>query len=122
MRVPDSGDGASGNQLMDLIIWGFRLFGKLFEALGDAAKWVMTMLAVASFLAIGVSVVFYYTARGLHAGRSWARVVGILLAILPLLISLLAVASSHRSMATLFFAMIGAACVFVIWTLGWRFA
>jgi hypothetical protein len=114
--------GPSGNQLINLFIGGFRLFGKLFAFLGEAGKWVILMLAVASFLALVFAVMLFFTARGLNAGQLWARTFGILLAIGPLLFSLGILLSLRSFVPFTLSATVAAGAAWVIYTPGWRFA
>ena len=114
--------GATGNQLIDLFVQGFRLFGKLFAFLGGAAKWAFTLLAVASLVIIVAAVILFFIARGLHAGRAWARIFGILLALAALLVALVVLAALRRPVPIALSTTAAAASVWVIWVLGWRFA
>jgi hypothetical protein len=116
-----SAAGPTGNQLIDLFVGGFRLFGKLFEFIGGAGKWAILILAAVSFLAVVLALAMFFTARGLNAGQLWARISGIAIAVVPLLLSLV-LFLSLRSLAP---RALAAAAVYgtgwVIWTLGWRF-
>ena len=78
--------GASGNLLIDLLVGGARIFGKALSVLGELGKWALVILAAACFLLVLISVVLFFTARGIHAGRAWARILGILLAVGALLL------------------------------------
>lgn len=120
--TPDvAGTGTSGDQLIDLLAAGFRLFGKMLALFAGAVHWVIVVLAVGSMLCIALAVVLFFTARGLHAGRHWARILGIFVAILPLLLSFAAISALQRPVPLIVSTMIAAASVYVIWTLGFRF-
>jgi hypothetical protein len=59
--------------------------------------------------------------RGLHAGRAWARVSGILVALGLFLCSLLVVTSFRQPLPMSLGALGMAAAGYVVWVLGWRF-
>jgi hypothetical protein len=117
-----SAEYASGDKLIDLFVSGFRVMGKLIEFFGGAAKLAITVLAVATFLCLVIALFFFFTSRGLYAGRPWARVLGILLAIFTLLISLGAFVSVGRPISHAVPALTAALSVYVIWTLGWHYS
>jgi hypothetical protein len=121
IKVPAE-SGRSGNQLIDLLVAGVQTFGKVFGLLGEAAQWFLTLLAGVSLLSTLFAVMLFFTARGLQSGRAWARALGILLALLPFLISLLMVLSTRRFMPMTFGMLIAAASGYVLWALCLRFA
>ncbi len=111
----------SGNQLIDLLVGGAAIVAKGFALLGGAAKWALTLLAVASLLIIVLALILFLTSRGLHAGRPWARVLGILVALVAMLISSL-ILTSLRQPVPLTLSVAGAAgSLYIIWALVWRF-
>jgi hypothetical protein len=114
--------GATGNQLIDLFVLGARWFGKIFEIFGGAVKWAMTVLAIGAFVVLVIAAVAFFTAKGLYAGRGWARVMGLLIAIVPLLVSMMMIASVRRPLPVAAAMVTAAASGYVIWTLGWRFS
>jgi hypothetical protein len=116
-----SESGPSGDQLIDLFVSGFRLFGKILALFGGAVQWALLALAVASFLSSLFALILFFTARGIEAGRPWARILGILLALVPLFCSLAALTALDRSLPWALAAITAVASVYVIWTLGWRF-
>jgi len=113
--------GKSGNQLIDLFVSGFAIFGKLLGLFSGVAKWLILVLAAASFVAVVFAVTLYFTARGLNAGRMWARVLGVVLAVAPLLLSLGTVLSTRRTLPFAIAGLTAAASAYTIYTLCWRF-
>jgi hypothetical protein len=113
--------GKTGNQLMDLLLSGARISAKVFEFFGGAVEWILAVLSVASFGCLAFAVLLYFTGRGLHASRGVARAMGILLAILPLLVSFIGVAAMRRSVPFVVSSVTLVLSAYVIWVLGWRF-
>lgn len=113
--------GKSGNQLIDLFVSGFTIFGKLLGLFTGVAKWLILLLTAVSLIAVVFAVALFLTARGLNAGRMWARVLGVALAIAPLLLSLGAVLSTRRTLPFAIAASTAAASGYTIYILCWRF-
>jgi hypothetical protein len=112
----------SGDALIDLLVSGARTFGQLAAFVGGAGKWFITLLAVASLVCVGFAALLPLTARGLYAGRAWARVVGILLTVLTLLVSLGALTAVGRPVTLIAFVALTVFSVYAIWALGWHFS
>jgi hypothetical protein len=112
----------TGDQLIDLFVSGVRVLAKLAELLGGAIEWALTILTVVFFGCLAFSVLLYFTGRGLHASRGVARVMGILLTILPLLVSFGGVMATRRPVPFVISGVTFALSAYVIWALGWRFA
>jgi uncharacterized membrane protein (UPF0136 family) len=113
--------GASGNQLIDLFVGGFRLAGKVLGFFGDVAEWIVLILAVVSFICVVLAVVLFFTARGIRAGRTWTRILGIVLAIHLFIVSLTAILSLRQPVPFVLSTAIATTSVYVIWALGFRF-
>src|ERR1700688_601838 len=77
----DSPSSPTGNLLIDGLVAGASLAGKALSLAGVAAEWVLRGVAVAAFLIASVAAILFVIGRGLHAGRAWARVLGILVAL-----------------------------------------
>jgi len=114
--------GATGNQLIDLGMAVARGIGKVLSFFGEAAKWLFVVLAVVALVCLVFSVLLFYTSRGLQAGRNWSRIAGIVLAVAPLLLSLLAILSTRRGMPFLLSTLMAAGSGYVIWALGWHYS
>lgn len=112
----------TGNDLITMLVSGARIFGRLFEMFSGAAKWAFTAIAVAALAIVSAAVILFMTARGIEAGRGWARAAGIVCALLPLLISVLGLLAGPRPLTvTLCFATV-CVSIYVIWALMARFA
>jgi hypothetical protein len=115
-------EGKTGNQLMDLLLLIARGSAKLIAFFGGTIEWALVVLTVVSFGCLAFAVLLYFTGRGLHASRGVARAMGILLAILPLLVSFVGITSLRRPVPFAVSSVIFALSAYVIWALGWRFA
>ena len=113
--------GATGDQLIDLLVSSFHLFGRVLTLFAGAAKWAILVVALASFFCVAAAVLLFLTARGIQAGRPWARVLGIVLTLVPLVVSLAVVATLHRTLWVILSTIVAALSVYVIWTLALRF-
>jgi hypothetical protein len=110
----------TGSQAVDLFVLSFGLIGKLLELLGGAVEWLLGVLVILSLLCLSFAVCLHLTARGLYAGRAWARVCGMLLASLVLLSSAL-LTSALPKYALSPMALLACGALYVLWVLGWRF-
>jgi hypothetical protein len=88
--------GKSGDQLIDLLVSGARILARLFEFFGGGVEWLLAVLSVVSFGCLVFAVVLHFTGRGVHASRGVARTMGILLVILPLLVSFIGVMALRK--------------------------
>jgi len=109
--APDS--PPSGNQAVDLLVTGATLFGKTMGFLGAMGQAIITGLAVLAFFVLLYAVGLYIAGRGLSADRQWARILAILLTLVPFLLSL-GVSLSSRRMPVLLFT---GACGYLLWKL-----
>jgi len=112
----------SGDALIDLLISGARIFSKMAAFLGGAGKWFITLLAVVALVCVGAAALILLTARGLYAGRNWARTLGIVLALFSLLFSLGTLTALQRPVPMIMSVAVAAFSVYAIWALGWRFS
>ena len=119
---PARAAGKSGNELIDLLVGGARLFGKFFELFAGAAKWAFTVLAILLFIVALFAGALFLTSRGIAAGRSWARSLGILLALAPLLMSLSFAMTVRTAGPVLIAGAVAAVSFYVVWALSMRFA
>jgi hypothetical protein len=110
---------ASGNQAVDLLVFSFALIGKLLELLGGAVEWMLGVLVLLSLLCLSFAALLFVTARGLNAGKTWARVCGLLLAFIVLLCSGFL---STIPKATPPALILAGGALYVLWVLGWRYA
>ena len=122
LKPPDtSASPHTGNLIIDGLATGAALFGKSLSLMNIAAEWVMGLVAAAAFILSMLAAVLFAVSRGLHAGRTWARMLGILMASAPFLISLVMLASFRRpapmALGTAGMLLAG----YAIWALGWRF-
>jgi hypothetical protein len=115
------GQGKSGNQMIDLFVAGFSVFGKLLNLFSGVAKWLIALLTAVAFVALVFAATLFFTARGLNAGRTWARVFGVALAVAPLLLSVGTLLSTRRTLPFTLAGMTAAASAYTIYTLCWRF-
>lgn len=122
-RVPTPArkSGPSGDQLIDLLVSGFRLLGRFFEFFAGATQFILLIAAAVSFVGALLAVLLFMTGRGINSGRSWARVLGIGLALVSLVVSLLALTAVERSIVFAVSGLMAVASVYIVWTLGWRF-
>jgi hypothetical protein len=121
MPAKSSPSSPTGNLIVDGLVAGASLIGKAFWFAGAVGEWVLRAVALAAFLIAAVAAVLFVIGRGLHAGRTWARVLGILVALGPLFCSYLVMTSSRRPLPMSLGAMGMAAAGYVVWVLGWRF-
>lgn len=118
-RPKDMSPSSSPNQAVRLFEDGFRLFGKLFGLIGDAALAVSLILSVVSLAGLLVAAGLFMTARGLGASAWWARCSAsgflLLMALLALLVFL-----STRGSTIGWTALVGAGfCAYLTWAV-WR--
>jgi len=111
-----------GNPIIDLLTAAAALFVKSVSLVGSAAEWAIRIAAVALFLLTAVAAVLFAIARGLHAGRAWARILGIVVALAPLMSSILIVTSFRRPLPMAIGTAGAILAGYAIWVLGWRFA
>ncbi len=86
-----------------------------------AAMWLIVALAIASLVAALFAVLLYFVGRGVRRRATWARFVGIILTTGFLLISILALTSLRRDLASVAVLPVGLS-LYTLWVLGWRFA
>jgi hypothetical protein len=112
---------ATGNLIVDGLVAGASLVGKAFSLANSTAEWLMRASAFVSLSLTVVAAVLFVIARGLHASRSWARILGILVALAPLMISVLTMASFRRPVPIALGAGGALLAGYAVWVLGWRF-
>jgi hypothetical protein len=110
--------GKSGDQLIDLLVSGARILARLFEFFGGGVEWLLAVLSVVSFGCLVFAVVLHFTGRGVHASRGVARTMGILLVILPLLVSFIGVMALRKPVPFVVSSLTFALSTCVIWALG----
>ena len=108
--------------MIDLLVSGARIFGKLAGFLGGAGKWFITVLAIASLFCAAIAAILFLTARGIESGRAWARITGILTTLLTLLISVGALTTAERPVPLAGFIAMAVFSVYAVWTLLWHFS
>jgi hypothetical protein len=110
-----------GHPIFDALTACARFIAKAFSFLGNAAEWALTALAVASLVLTALAVLLFLISRGLHAARTWARIVGIAVALAPLVTSLLIMTSFRRPLPLVLGAGGALLSGYTIWVLAWRF-
>jgi len=105
------------NVAVDVVNVITRTASAVFGFLGAIGEGVAKGLAAVSVVLLLLSLLFYFTGRGLHAQAGWARAVAMLIMIVMLLISLLfsSASGAKNPIALLLLAF----SVFGVWTL-WR--
>jgi hypothetical protein len=108
--------------LVGLIANGGQIFGGLMIAFATLGLVVAILFAFMLVLAIFFAILFFFTGRGVAGHADWARVMGIVLSALCLLIWLAGVKNNTDHMPDLLLACTGVAIsAYAIWTLGWRY-
>jgi hypothetical protein len=101
-----------------LLVSGARILARLFEFFGGGVEWLLAVLSVVSFGCLVFAVLLYFTGRGVHASRGVARTMGILLVILPLLVSFMGVMALRKPVPFVVSSLTFALSTYVIWALG----
>lgn len=96
--------------------------GKAFSLANAAAEWVTWVLTIVSLCLTVVAAILFAISRGLHASRTWARILGILSAFAPLMISILIMTSFRKPVPMALGAAGALLAGYAIWVLAWRFA
>ena len=114
---PATGYSGGPASLIDFIVAGARMMGSVFNFFSEVAMIASAAVAGVSLVVLTVSVAMFYTGRALDAHQPWARIVGMILISILLLISLGGMMVLGRTIA---FAAI-LACCYALWVLGWHF-
>lgn len=108
--------------IVGLIANGGQIFGGLFIALATLGLVVAILFAFMLALVIFFAVLFFFTGRGVSRHADWARVMGIVLSVLCLLLWLTGVNNNTDHLPDLMLASTGVAIsAYAIWALGWRY-
>ncbi len=119
---PISPSSPTGNQLIDGLVAGGSIIGKAFAFAGGAMSWAMTIFTIGASIILVIAAVLLLIARGLNAGRQWARVLGIVITLIPLCGSLITLTSFQKPVPIVLGTILMAASAYIIFALGWRFA
>ena len=123
LRPPRVTPGSpTGNPIIDGLTAVAMFFAKGFSLFSSAMEWAMTAAVVVLFILSVFAAVLFVIGRGLHSGRAWARVSGVIVAFAPLLASILIMTSIRRPLPMAFGAIGTVLAGYAIWVLGWRFA
>ena len=93
------------------------MMGAVFDFFSEVAMIASAGVAVVSLVLLTISVAMFYTGRALDAHQPWARIAGMILISILLLISLGGMVVLGRTVA---FAAI-LACGYALWVLGWHY-
>lgn len=111
----------SRDGLVGLLMAGVRVLTKGFGAFAAMTSWAIAILAVLALTATLMSVLLFFTGRGLAIHAAWARIVGILLSFGLLASALGMLLFVRRPLAFVAAAPLGAS-VYCLWVLIRRFA
>lgn len=114
-KPPSMQRPGSSDALIRTIEWGAYAMGKTFELLGAFGFFACVLLTVAAAVLLAFSVLLFFTARGLEAHQTWARVAGFCLMGILLFPSLGVFLSGART----FGVLLSTACLYSIAAL-WR--
>ncbi len=117
MTPPDSPTGHDGPSLVNYIVDGARLLGKLFGFLGAVGQAVFTIVACIALAVLLFGILCYATGRGLLHHAAWARVMAMLISAITLLIAALGILSTRRIPGLLLFGPLAAAAGYALWAL-----
>ena len=118
---PRPGAGPSGNQAVDLFVDAFRVAGSFLSFLGGLFEWFAILLIVIACLLVAYALVLFFVSRGIRAGRTFARIVGMLLALPPLLSSATTLVNLREPLPMLISLIVVGIAGYVVWGLGWKF-
>lgn len=117
MTPPDSPGGHAGPSLVNYLVDGARLLGKVFGFLGAVGQAVFTFIACIALAVLLFGILCYATGRGLLNNAAWARVTAMLISAITLLIATLGILSTRRIPGLLFFGPFAAAGGYALWAL-----
>ena len=114
---PTTGYRGGPASLVDFIVAGAQMMGAVFNFFSEVAMIASAVATAVSLVLLTLSIAMFYTGRALDAHQPWARIAGILLVSILLLISFGGMMVLGRTLA--FGAII--ACCYALWVLGWRY-
>lgn len=118
MNTPvESPGGHAGPSLVNYLVDGARLLGKIFGFLGLVGQTVFAVLAGVAFLVLLFAVLCFFTGRGLQENAMWARVVAMGISGVVLLIAAFGILSTRRVPGLIFFGPFAAASGYALWAL-----
>lgn len=119
--APDQASNSiSRDGLVGLLMAGARVLTKGFGAFAAMTSWAIAILGVVALAATLMSVLLFFTGRGLAIHAAWARIVGTLLSFGLLAIALGGFLFLRRPVAFVAAAPFGAS-VYCLWVLVRRF-
>jgi hypothetical protein len=107
--------------LVGLLSNAARGVDHVLHALAGVASFILTIIAIASVLALALGVLLYLVGRGIIHHATWARVLAILMSA-ALLFASCAIAAVMRRDNAPFAAFPIAASLYALWVMIWRFA
>ena len=115
--APNSTHSTGPASLIDFIVTGARMMGTVFDFFSEVAMIASAGVAAVSLVLLTLFVAMFYTGRALDSHQPWARIAGIVLVSILLLISLGGMVVLGRTVG---FAAI-LACGYALWVLGWHY-
>ena len=114
---PATGYSGGPASLVDFIVAGARMLGAVFDFFSEVAMIASAVATAVSLVLLTISIAMFYTGRALDAHQPWARMAGIVLVSILLLLSMGGMVVLGRTVG---FAAI-LACGYALWVLGWRY-
>ena len=114
---PATGYSGGPAPLIDFIVAGARMLGSVFDFFSEVAMIASAGVAAVSLVLLTLPIAMFYTGRALEGHQPWARVVGMILIAILLLISLGGMMVLGRTVA--FAAILTSS--YALWVLGWRY-
>lgn len=99
----------AGPSLVNYLVDGARVLGKIFGFFGAVGQAVFTILACIALVVLLFAVLCFFTGRGLHDQAAWARIVAMLISAVTLLIAALGILSTRRIPGLILFGPFAAA-------------
>lgn len=109
--------GHAGPSLVNYLVDGVRVLGKIVGFLGEVGQAVLTALACVALSLFLFGVLCFFTGRGLHENAAWARLVAMGISGVSLLIASLAILSTRRMPGLVLLGPIAAASGYALWAL-----
>jgi hypothetical protein len=117
MTPPDSPTGHAGPSLVNYLVDGARLLGKIFGFIGAVGQTLFTIIACVALVVLLFAVLCFFTGRGLIDNATWARVVAMGISGVTFLIAALGILSTRRVPGLIFFGPFAAASGYALWAL-----
>ena len=109
--------GHPGPSLVNYLVDGVRILGKIFGFLGAVGQAIFTIIACVALGVLLFAVLCFFTGRGLQDNAVWARVTAMGISGVTLLIAALGILSTRRVPGLIFFGPFAAASGYALWAL-----